>query len=582
MIFNRKLVINYTHIYGEKKEISQESLSTLNKQTWAKVLARLNYLARHETNYGIIDVLKDWFGTENNAYANELLHKIIDAYKESNVHPRHLITINIWSNLYLLDKILNIDVNSDKLLNDTNSERELFDIYLAVNGEFGNKTENIFKSVSDLEFPDLIDKLARVQLTNLLPYHDLNHFKATELFVSATIKAYYLFKFLEKEHQGLIDLFIKAYGVASWKDYLKGIIPIYKPEQGDGSGLNYINIKESENPEQSRKFLDHLSLIDEKSYTIKTDFLNARSNPLFKIDGNNYLILDDVLLVNRIYNSVFYELLRLAEKNKDLHRAYNEFFSFYTYEFIEKALSYSLLNKVFGKTKYYQISGEDIVSKYRIDTEPDYYVRNGNKVFLFEVKGSIITGPTKQSFVYTTIETELKEKYLYHNVDKQNKAIAQLAERISILFNGKAIYDEHYNPRNIRVFPILLVTELALTTPGINVVFQQWFEAEIEKDTILKTNRHRINPIIIIDVDTLILYSQLFEEEPGLFEESLLGYINAIDRRKIKPKHGVPATTDYLEQLMFRSYQPYNGFMHDFKRLRTPDLFREFGEDLLK
>ncbi len=582
MNFNRKLVINYVHVYGHEKEITAESLSILKKHTWAKVLARLNYLARREKDYGIIDVLKDWFSAENNAHANELLHKIINAYKEDNVHPKQLLTINIWTNLRLLDEVLNVEIDPEKQLDNDASERELFDLYLAINGEFGAKTNGIFESVSEVEYPNVVDKLARVHLTNLLPYHDLNHFKATELLVAATIKAYYLFRFLEQEHQELIDLFVKAYSVDNWKDYLKGIIPIYKPHQGDGSGLNYLQIAEAKNPERARAFLDHISLVDEKNYAVKTDFLHARSNPLFKTDEDTYLILDDVLLVNRIFNSIFFELLRLAEKNKNKHPAYRNFFSFYTYEFIEKSLAYNLLREVFGRTKYYQISGDEIVNKYKIDTEPDYYVRNGNKVFLFEVKGSIITGPIKQSFHYPAIETELKQKFLYHAEDNQNKAVAQLAERIKILFEGKAVYDEHYNARNIRVFPIILVSELALTTPGINVVFQQWFEAEIEKEKILKDNRHRIQPIVIMDFDTLILNSQQFQEEPGLFEQSLLDYYKAIDRKHIRPKHGVEPTTADLEPRMMKTFQPYNGFMHGYRDLVTPDLFMEFGYDLLK
>ena len=225
-------------------------------------MARLNYLARTEKNYGIIDVLKDWFSAENNSYANELLHKIINAYKKDNIYPKQLLTINIWTNLRLLDEVLNIEINPEKQLDNNASERELFDLYLAINGEFGAKTNGIFQSVSEEVFPNVVEKLARVHLTNLLPYHDLNHFKATELFVAATIKAYYLFKFLEQEHQELINLFVKAYGVENWKDYLKGIIPIYKPDQGDGSGLNYLQTAEAEDPERARLFLDHISLVD--------------------------------------------------------------------------------------------------------------------------------------------------------------------------------------------------------------------------------------------------------------------------------------------------------------------------------
>ncbi len=582
MNFNRKLVINYQEVYGAEKVVDQAAMSAIDRHTWARVLARLNHLARNRKDYGIIDVLKDWLGQENQAYANELLYKIINAYKPTNAHPRSLLMINVWSNLSLLDSILSVPAG-EASLNVADSERELLDIYMAVNGELGKKTSGIFDSVAEAEYPDTVDRLARVSLTNLIPYHDINHFKATELLIAGTIKTYYLFSFLETGHGELVNLFLSAYGAKSWREYLKGMLPIaiHGINEGDGSGLNYLSIKESENKEQSRKLLDHLALVDETVYKIKTDFLNARSNPLFRIDEDTYLVLDAVLAVNRIYNSVFFELLRLAEKNKHLHDAYSDFFSFYTYEFIEKYLSYQLLDKIFGRTSYYRISGADIVARFGVDTEPDYYVRNGHKVFLFEVKGSMIRGDAKQSFQYPAIEKELKEKYLYNTEDEENKAIVQLAERICILFEGGAVYDPNYRSDKIRVYPILIVSELALTTPGTNVIMNQWFQAELEKQDILRNNRNRIADLIIMDVDTLILYAEHFEHQKGLFEDSVNVYYATIDRKKIKPKHGVPMTEVYAEELMMRTYQPFNGFLHDHIKLRVPQLFREFAEDLL-
>ncbi|PAW95080.1 hypothetical protein CKK33_16895 [Mucilaginibacter sp. MD40] len=584
MNFNRKLVINYQRLYGEDKEITDVSLSALDRSTWAKLLARLNHLARHNKHDGVIDVLKTWFSEANQEHANLLLNRIINSYRDANVHPRQLLTINLWSNLYLLDKILSTPADPENRLDDLASEKELFDIYLAANGLFGAKNDGIFASVPADQFPDVVDKLARVYLTNLLPYHDLNHFNASELLIAGTIKAYYLFSFLEHGHGELLRLFLNSYGVENWRDYLKGILPvaIHATTEGDGSGLNYLDIKDSDNRERSKAFLDHLALVDDIDYKAKTDFLNARSMPLFRTGEDTYLILDPVLAVNRIYNSAFFELLRLAERNKNLHPAYREFFSFYTFDFIEKHLSYTLLNKIFGRTSYYRLSGADIVQRFGLDTEPDYYVRNGHKVFLFEVKGSILTGEAKQSFNYPFVAKELRKKYVHDDEENDNKAVKQLAERIEYLFSSADGYDRQRQPAKLRIFPILLVSELALTTPGVNVVLNDWFQEEIESRETLRVNKARIFPLVILDFDTLILYSEEFEANRGQFEESLLAYYAAINRNKIKPKHGVRPTEDYLEKLMLNSFQPYNGFLHDFSKLRTPKLFMEFGEDLLK
>ena len=67
--FNRHLLLTHSKVFGETKQLSDEIFSSLDKTTWAKILARLNHLARTEKDYKILEVLQDWFGEENRPYA---------------------------------------------------------------------------------------------------------------------------------------------------------------------------------------------------------------------------------------------------------------------------------------------------------------------------------------------------------------------------------------------------------------------------------------------------------------------------------------------------------------------------------
>lgn len=582
-IINRKLITTYSKVYGYKKEITEEELSFLDKNTWAKVITRLNHLARTKQNYSINNVIGDWFGERNYAYANELNDRIINSYAEIGVPLKELTTVNIWSNLTLLNHILQVNHENEKTLGDEDTEKMLFDIYLANNEILSENSDGIIATVNKEHFPDTIDYIARVTLTLLLPYHDLNHFKAIDLLIVNFIKSYYCFKFLEQSHSELLKIFLEPYGCENWQEYLKSILPIAKHAINieDSYGMNYLNLENSINKEKSRIFLNNLSLGNEYQYSINTDFVHARARPLFKVGEDNYLILDAVLVVNRIYNSLFFELLRLAEKNKVLNSRYKDFFSLYTYDFIEKYLSYSVLKKIFRTTTYYKISGDEILNKYKIDTEPDYYIRNGNKVFLFEVKASIITGATKQSFSYSNIESEIKSKYIFNREDNEKKAVNQLVDRIAILFEGKAGYDKNYKPKNIRIYPILIVSDLSMTTPGINYILNQWFLEEVEKHDILREQKKRIFPLVIMDIDVLILYSDQFEEN-GLFESILDQYYEYVNIKSVHPKYGHDLTKEYTESLIMKSIQPFNSFINETLKIRTPSIFMEFGRDLLK
>lgn len=581
---NRSLLLTYSKVNGSSFDVSAETLSVLDKHTWAKVLARLNHLAHNRKDYPPAKVLSDWFSQDNNKYANDLYEQIDASYNALNVDPTSLVTVNIWSNLTMLDRILSSpEVSQDRVENLT-SERLLFDIYLAINEEFGNKTDKIFDSVDKTRYPDIVDLLSRVCLTNLFPYHDLNHLKAIELLISQSVKSFYCFKFLETYHSELLSLFLRPYGIHSWKEYLKVILSIASSTflKSDDSGLNYIDLTDSPDKQKSKIFFDHLALVDEAEYKVKTDFLHARAQPLFKVGDYRYLILDEILVVNRIYNSMFFELLRIAEKNTHLNPAYKDFFSLYTYDFIEKYLCYSLLDRIFKKGQNYRLSGAEILKKFGITSEPDYYVRSGNKVFLFEIKGSIVMGETKQSFSYEKIENELKEKFLFNSKDNENKAIIQLVERISLLFSNSASYDKKAKGHKLKIYPILLVSEIVLTTPGVNYIFNQWFWEEIGNRESLENTHNRIHDLIVLDIDSLVLFSKNLESNNGAFEELILKYYATIDKNKVKPKYGVKPEVGDVESKVMTAIQPFNGFMKDNIKGEAPDIFMEFGKALLE
>ncbi len=583
--FNRQLLVTYSKVFGEKISDDISNLSSLDKATWAKVIARLNHLARSRKNYHVKDVMGDWFGEDNHVAANEFWDKIVAQYSKLEVKSSELLIINIWSNLTLLDKVLASKSDGKPKLDNSESEKVLFQNYIAANDEFGEKSDAIFPQVKEEDYPNIADRFSRTILTLLFPYHELNHFTALELFVAQFIKSFYLLRFLEDNYKDLLNKFLEAYGAENWNEYLLGILPIAHQAAlpGNDSGLNYLNLENTPTKQKSKKFLDQLSLEDEIEYSLATDFLHARSHPLYKVEEDNYLILDSVLTVNRIYNSMFFELLRIAEKDKSLNLKSGAFFSIYTFEFIEKYLCYSLLDRIFKKRGYLNLSGAEISNRFNLDTEPDYYVRNGNKIYLFEIKGSMLTGPVKQSFDFLAIEKQLKEKYLFDSTDGGNKAVKQLAERIKILFEqgDKSKYDTSYNARNIRIFPILLVSELTMTSPGVNHLLNEWFWEEVEHDDTLKAAKNRINDLVIIDIDTLIAFSREFEDSPKLLEEFLQAYIYACSYQRIesiRKKAGV--STQMLEARIMSTLESFGFFMRNKMNPRVPVIFHQFAKDL--
>jgi len=566
--------------------MDSSELQIINKSTWAKVLARLNHLARNRTDYTPHQVISEWFSADNNAYANSTYQKLIAGYGQLGFKPEHLTLISLWSNLSVYDRVLNATVDGQEVLDGNRSEVNLFEYYLGMNEEFAKGSNRIAAEMNPKDFKEPIDYLVRVDLAGSITYNDFTHYKPIELLVSQFVKAFYCFRFLQEQgHQQLVNIFLQRYGAETWQEYLRYLLPIMNSAviRNDDSGLYYLNVEDKPGQAKAKAFLEQLTLTSDQPYSIQPDFLNARANPLFKTEDNSYLIMDPVLTVNRLYNSIFFEMLRIAENNQKLHPAYNSFFTLYTYDFIEQYLAYTLLNKIFSRSQCYKLSGKEIKDKFKIEEEPDFYVRKGNKVFLFEVKGSVVTGKTKQSFSYAAIEKELKAKFCYDEKDKQNKAIVQLVNRICLLLKSKEIpYDKTAKVAALRVYPILLASELSLTTPGVNFLMNQWFWQEVEKHDMLNQSRHRIHDLLILDFDTLVLYSQAFEETPKLFEQTILNYYKSIAKRKIRPSKGIPYNEQFITLQMRRSFIPYSDFLRDEVKMKTPAIFMDFGAELLE
>lgn len=162
------------------------------------------------------------------------------------------------------------------------------------------------------------------------------------------------------------------------------------------------------------------------------------------------------------------------------------------------------------------------------------------------------------------------------------KAILQLIERIEILVHDKkrAGFDVQL-PNNFIVTPILLVTDHSLSTIGVNHILNTWFEEEIAKSIILSPIKKRIRKLVLINIDTLIVYSEYFKEKSGSFEELLDSYIARIDITRIalirkKTFLSADAAQDELEQRINDVLIPFS--KHAEEKVGKPKMIKEFME----
>ena len=158
-----------------------------------------------------------------------------------------------------------------------------------------------------------------------------------------------------------------------------------------------------------------------------------------------------------------------------------------------------------SKHKYISFNGEDF-RKSNIKGEPDYYIRNWNDIFLFEFKDSKINKEIKISSDYNSLKKTIEEKFVQKS-NKRPSAIKQLVNNINRILNYDISLDTKYNNQKIKIYPVLVVGDSKFSIPGISCILNEYLKKELENNGI--TN-DRIMDLIIVDIDTLILYQNDF------------------------------------------------------------------------
>ena len=122
------------------------------------------------------------------------------------------------------------------------------------------------------------------------------------------------------------------------------------------------------------------SSTDEIPYEENVDFISFRNQPLIRFEENTYWVIDKNFLANRLYRSLFFGI---KEQNILIEKQYklSNFFQFITTSFSEETLFYDVMEHILGNKSYIHYSRAEMRRK-GFSGEPDYYIRNGNDIFL--------------------------------------------------------------------------------------------------------------------------------------------------------------------------------------------------------
>jgi hypothetical protein len=385
-------------------------------------------------------------------------------------------------------------------------ELNLFKAFLYSTQEWINHQYKGFENIKIENANDYARTLIPVQL----PYQEILEFKD---FRTQFIKAIYFFKFCESNEvfNDYLRIFLSNYNLKSWQEYLYRLLELYTRKFEELKTPSVLSVPD-EHPEVL-SFLNSLS-IKLEDFKRSQDFLYLRENPIYKVDKNSFLFFNLNFFIDKIYQGIQFDFAKILLQSKATYKGKElknvvDFFGVFGTEFTETELFYKIMSHTFEKSDYVKFTGDEM-KKIIENGEPDYYMRDKSKVYIFEFKNILIASGPKHSVDYESIVKELFKK-LVVNEKGHPKGVTQLINTIKKIKNNDFNDFDDFQFSDAIIYPVIVYTDFSLGLPGINYILNKEFKRQLEENNL--SFAKEIKDLILINIDTFIKFQDLLREK---------------------------------------------------------------------
>ncbi|MBC9909840.1 hypothetical protein [Chitinophaga varians] len=310
------------------------------------------------------------------------------------------------------------------------------------------------------------------------------------------IKIHYFFEFCSthSDYGTLLDKFLTALNLPSYEHYLWHLIsPILKM---------MTTVPPSPSMElRDKPVFDFFRRLSINGYAaIDNDYKQIRSYPLFAFENSHFIFLDFRFFVDKLYNGFLFDFAAITGLPfSKLKQQLGDGFS-------EHVLFYTTIAGCFANYGNVRKSGAELKQKL-LSGEPDYYLRKGQNVCLFEFKDILLPATVKYAKKIEDIKNGIAER-LERDISGKRKGITQLLNSVSMLLEGiyqKSGIDDITN--DVIIYPIIVHTDVSLECAGVNYFLNDRMQHHIKE---LKLPENKIAPLVIIHIETLIQLQEYF------------------------------------------------------------------------
>lgn len=284
-----------------------------------------------------------------------------------------------------------------------------------------------------------------------------------------------------------------------------------------------------------------------KKYNSK-DFikiLNIRKYPFYKSTENSYLLIDNILLLEKLYNQFindfWFDFLKI-QLNEDGSpciniKKYKSIIGYFFEDYVKKLISYS-----FENAKHYTVLQFEEL-KTNIEGQEievaDVYIRSNSKIILGQVKSTTLYDNEKYGNDIDAFYRNDRNKFF------DSFGVNQLVTSIKLLNDVMPNLDSKFpHGKTFHIYPVIIFNEKALQTPLMAPIFSDRFN-ELMQDFVSK--KIHVFPISLIHVSDLEnLQDHLFQDPNSIwgilkyhyrFPKFMPPFYNTINRLNIQPNY---------------------------------------------
>ena len=322
---------------------------------------------------------------------------------------------------------------------------------------------------------------------------------------------------IDNTFDAYITLFSSDNNIDKWDDYLYFVFNVYLRLCTTEEGATNLIILGSDNCFDKR-YLNFMS-VDIARFKRSSDFQSLRSKPVYYHGNNKYSIIYTSFFIDKMFQSFLFDLSSVLIKNRTVPKinSYPNLKQMIGEHFTEHYLFYEIMSGCFINTHKKLISGQDLKEILK-DGEPDYYLRSGRNIFIFEFKDVMLNAKTKHCKNFEQIKSEILQLFESSTIEKstgklkkhpQAKGITQLLNiiesKLDIILQS---IDKVESINGYNVYPIIVYQDCSFDIEGVNYILNGRFE-ELKKEREI-SNSYCIKNCVMISLPMMMSLEDYF------------------------------------------------------------------------